>query len=198
MQSNTMNEKLSFQNIADLIVQKADVPKKTADTFAKAFFDTITDTLVAGEETVKVKGLGKYDFDVAYKNNLKIGKATVVVTGVDDYKGKIVKHFRITKRTNSFKLKSKKKTVRAASLKKRAKTFRVKSLMPAKGAKGKVTYKVKIGGKAGKAVSFRAGKIKVRKGAKKGVYKVKVTAKAAGNKTYKRGSRTATLTIKIK
>lgn len=60
MQSNTMNEKLSFQNIADLIVQKADVPKKTADTFAKAFFDTITDTLVAGEETVKVKGLGVF------------------------------------------------------------------------------------------------------------------------------------------
>lgn len=55
-----MNEKLSFQNIADLIVQKADVPKKTADTFAKAFFDTITDTLVAGEETVKVKGLGVF------------------------------------------------------------------------------------------------------------------------------------------
>ena len=55
-----MNEKLSFQNIADLIVQKADVPKKTAETFAKAFFDTITDTLVAGEETVKVKGLGVF------------------------------------------------------------------------------------------------------------------------------------------
>ncbi|MBR6201641.1 MAG: HU family DNA-binding protein [Bacteroidaceae bacterium] len=55
-----MNEKLSFQNIVDLIALKADISKKAADAFAKAFFDTITETLDAGDESVKVKGLGTF------------------------------------------------------------------------------------------------------------------------------------------
>ena len=148
--------------------------------------------------SVKVKSLSKGDFTVKYKNNVKIGKATVTVTGVGEYKGKIVKHFRITKRTNRFRLRKKTKTFRAAALRKRAKSLRIKAVMPAKGAKGKVTYKVKLSAKAKKAVSFKAGKIKVKKGAKKGVYRLKVTAKAAGTRIYKRGSRTAILTIRIR
>ena len=55
-----MNEKLSFQNIVDLIALKAGVSKKAADTFAKAFFDTLAETLEAGDESVKVKGLGTF------------------------------------------------------------------------------------------------------------------------------------------
>ena len=55
-----MNEKLSFQNIVDLIALKAGVSKKAADAFAKAFFDTIAETLDAGDESVKVKGLGTF------------------------------------------------------------------------------------------------------------------------------------------
>lgn len=55
-----MNEKLSFQNLSDSLAQKAGISKKVADTFAKAFFDTIVDALYMGEESIKVKGLGTF------------------------------------------------------------------------------------------------------------------------------------------
>ncbi|MBQ6964746.1 MAG: HU family DNA-binding protein [Bacteroidaceae bacterium] len=53
-----MNEKVSFQNISDALSQRAGVSKKVADSFTKAFFDTIVDALYGGEEAIKVKGLG--------------------------------------------------------------------------------------------------------------------------------------------
>ena len=55
-----MNEKLSFQNISDILAQKSGLSKKSADTFAKAFFDTIMDALYQGEESIKIKGLGTF------------------------------------------------------------------------------------------------------------------------------------------
>ena len=55
-----MNEKLSLQNVADVLAKKAGVSKKVADTFAKAFFDAIVEALSMGEDAVKVKGLGTF------------------------------------------------------------------------------------------------------------------------------------------
>lgn len=54
-----MNEKLSFQSIADTLAKKSGVSKKVADTFSKAFFDTIVEALGAGE-VIKIKGLGTF------------------------------------------------------------------------------------------------------------------------------------------
>ena len=54
-----MNEKLSFQSISDALARKSGVSKKVADTFSKAFFDTIVEALMAGE-TIKIKGLGTF------------------------------------------------------------------------------------------------------------------------------------------
>ena len=55
-----MNEKLSFQHVSDALAQKMGVPKKVADVFTKAFFDTVVDAFYMGEEVVKVKGLGTF------------------------------------------------------------------------------------------------------------------------------------------
>lgn len=54
-----MNEKLSFQNIVDTLARKAGVQKKVAETFSKAFFDTIVEAVSAGD-VVKIKGLGTF------------------------------------------------------------------------------------------------------------------------------------------
>ena len=54
-----MNEKLSFQNIADTLARKAGVQKKVAETFSKAFFDTIVEAVSAGD-VGKIKGLGTF------------------------------------------------------------------------------------------------------------------------------------------
>lgn len=55
-----MNEKLSFQNIVDALTQHSNIQKKVAESFAKAFFDTIIDALRGGEDVVKIKGLGTF------------------------------------------------------------------------------------------------------------------------------------------
>lgn len=55
-----MNEKLSIQSLADSLSEGTGVSKKVAETFTKAFFDTIVDALYMGEEVIKVKGLGVF------------------------------------------------------------------------------------------------------------------------------------------
>ena len=75
-----MNEKLSFQSIADALARKAGVQKKVADTFSKAFFDTIVEALVAGE-TLKIKGLGTFklvEVDDRESVNVSTGKRFVI------------------------------------------------------------------------------------------------------------------------
>lgn len=54
-----MNEKLSFQYIIDRLAQMSGVSKKVAESFSKAFFDTIIEALSAGE-SLKIKGLGTF------------------------------------------------------------------------------------------------------------------------------------------
>jgi len=54
-----MNEKLSFQNIIDKLAQGSGVSKKMAETFSKAFFETIIEVLSTGE-SIKIKGLGTF------------------------------------------------------------------------------------------------------------------------------------------
>ena len=49
------------------------------------------------------------------------------------------------------------------------------------------------------AVNTKTGKITVKKGLKKGTYKVKVKVKAAGNANYKASKeKTVTVTVKVK
>ena len=48
------------------------------------------------------------------------------------------------------------------------------------------------------AVNRKTGRVTVRKGLRKGTYKVKITVKAAGNTSYKPASGTATATIRVK
>ena len=56
----------------------------------------------------------------------------------------------------------------------------------------------KVSGKARFTVNKKTGKIKIKKGTKKGTYKVKVRVTAAGTDTYQPGSKTATVKIKVK
>ena len=90
------------------------------------------------------------------------------------------------------KANNKKFTVKALSEK--AKTFKAVTV---KGKKGKLTYKAKpIGKKAKKALKFKNGKITVKKGTKKGTYKMKVTVKAAATDGYL-ASKAVTKTVKV-
>lgn len=95
-------------------------------------------------------------------------------------------------------VKTSKKTVKAAKLKKKAMTV---NPITVQSAQGTVTYKITGGNKKSKKalkINSKTGKVKVKKKTKKGTYKVKVTVTAAGNDQYNAGSKTVTVTVKVK
>ena len=94
--------------------------------------------------------------------------------------------------------------VRYSKLKKKSqKIARSKAIKVSK-AKGKVTHKnigsKKTNKKYGKKITINAknGKITVKKGLKKGTYKVKVKVRAAGNSKYKALTKTVTFKIRVR
>lgn len=99
----------------------------------------------------------------------------------------------INKASNTAKVSAAKKTVKYSKVKKKAQT--VKPIKVSK-AQGKVTYKKSSG--SSKIKVAKNGKVTVKKGTKKGTYKVKVKVTAAGNGNYKAYTKTITVTVKVK
>lgn len=60
MKDSPMNEKLSLQFMADALSQRGGVPKKVAESFIRAFFDTIVESVKDGEDFVKIDGFGTF------------------------------------------------------------------------------------------------------------------------------------------
>ena len=130
-------------------------------------------------------------------------KATYTATGVKSYNckycGKVLKTEKIpklAKKKNTFKIKSKTVKAKRKTLKKKKVIIKRKNVFAIKGAKGKVTFK-KVKGNKKIAVS-KKGNITVKKGLKKGTYKIKVKVNASGTTAYKPITKTVTVTIKVK
>ena len=100
------------------------------------------------------------------------------------------------KKANPITVKAKKVTFKASKVKKKAQSVKASKAFTVKEARGKVTYKKTSGSK--KLSISKAGKVTVKKGAKKGTYKAKVKVTAAGNSKYKSGSKTVTLAVRVK
>ena len=103
---------------------------------------------------------------------------------------------KLAKKANTLSAKGKTVTLKAKSLKKKNQTVKLAKAITVKNAKGAVTFKKSSGNK--KITVAKNGKITVKKGLKKGTYKVKVKVTAAGNKEYKAAVKTVTVTIKVK
>ena len=88
-----------------------------------------------------------------------------------------------------------KKTLKVKNLKKKAASYKA---VKVSGNKGKVSYSAKATGKSKKALKFKNGKITVKKGTKKGTYKMTVTVKAAATDEYKAASKKVTVSVKVK
>ena len=89
-----------------------------------------------------------------------------------------------------------KATVKKFSVKKVKAGKKVFKAITVKKPVGTVTYK-KAGGSAKLTVNAKNGKITLKKGTKKGTYKIKVSVKAAGNDNYKAAAKTVTVTVKV-
>ncbi|MDO4859953.1 MAG: Ig-like domain-containing protein [Bacillota bacterium] len=125
---------------------------------------------------------------------------------VDKAKAAAVKKLSVVKKNNTIKAKG--KTVKAKYTKVKKKALKIKKTKAFKvtKAKGKVTYKrgkitakKKLLKQAKKKIKIaKNGKITLKKGLKKGTYKVKVKVRAAGNKYFKAKTRTVTVKIVVR
>lgn len=86
------------------------------------------------------------------------------------------------------------KTFTVFLLKKKSQSF---TLGASVNSKGTLSYK-KTSGSSGISVNSKTGKITVKKGMRKGTYKIKVQIKAAAKGNYKAGTKTVTVTVKVK
>lgn len=126
-----------------------------------------------------------------------VGTAKITVTAkeTDTYK-KAVKTItvKVAKGTPTVTAKVTSKTLKYTSVKKKSQSF---SLGAAVNSKGTLSYK-KTSGTSAITVNSKTGKIYVKKGLKKGTYKVKIQIKAAARGYYNAGSKTVTVTVKVK
>ena len=132
-----------------------------------------------GKVTIKGAGTAKITIKAAETTKYKRTSKTVTI--------------KVAKAAPVIKVKAASKSYKASALKKKAQSFK---LGASANSKGKVSFK-KTSGNAGIAVSS-TGKVTVKKGLKKGTYKVKVRVSAAANGSYKARSKTVTVTVKVK
>jgi len=105
--------------------------------------------------------------------------------------------FSYVKKANPLTVKGKTVKVKYSKLRKKTQTIaRTKAITVSKN-QGTVTY-AKAKGNKKITVDKKTGKIKVKKGLKKGTYKVKIKVTAAGNSWYKKATKTVTVKIKVK
>lgn len=99
---------------------------------------------------------------------------------------------------DSWSTKGKTASVKYSTLKKKSVTISRQSAISLSGCEYRnITYK-KISGNSKITVNSKSGSITVKKGLKKGTYKLKVKVLSAGGELYDDSYRTATVTIKVK
>ncbi len=142
------------------------------------------------------------DYTVSLDSGRKnAGTYIVTVNLKGNYSGTTMKKFIIKKAANPLKVKAKKASVSLAKLKKKNQTLAItRAVSFTKKGKGSMTYKLvsvnKTACKKYFKVDSKTGKITIKKGLKKGTYKVKIRMKAAGNGNYK-ASAVKNLTVQI-
>ena len=137
------------------------------------------------------------DYTVTYSSNVKVSDyACMTIKGKGKYTGKTKKYFKIVKTANPIKVTPKTATVKYSKLKKKSITLVRKDVVTVSNAKGAVTCK-KLRGNS-KITVTSAGKVKIKKGLKKGTYRIKARYTAKGNANYKSGSRIVTFKLRIK
>lgn len=131
---------------------------------------------------VTIKGVGTAKITVTAKETDTYRKAVKTIT------------VKVVKGTPTVTAKVTSKTLKYTSVKKSTQSF---SLGAAVNSKGTLSYK-KTYGTSAITVNSKTGKIYVKKGLKKGTYRVKIQIKAAARGYYNAGSKTVTVTVKVK
>ena len=88
-------------------------------------------------------------------------------------------------------------SVKSSALKKKDQCIAFKKVAKVQKSKGPVTY-AKASGNSKRKIDSKTGKITLKRGLRKGTYKVKIKVKDAGTKKYKASTKTVTIKIKVK
>ena len=141
------------------------------------------------------------NYTVAFSNSAPKNAGTYTVTVTmktmnQKYAGKTSVRYTIAKAGNPLTVKARTISLKKKTVKKKAKSFASAKWITVNSAQGKVTYK-KVKGSGRIAVASN-GKLTVRKGTKKGTYKITVSATAAGNANYKPITKSVIVTIRVK
>ena len=194
----TGSKDLTF-TIARAPIADASVDGVTSRTYnGKA--QTQTPVVKSGDRIL----LNGTDYKLSYKSNKNAGTATMTTTGIGNYTGTKSTTFTINKAANPLKIKAKTATVKGSTKGKKGTLKKTKKLAVTKVIKltnkgqGAKTYIKKSGNKK-ITIAKKTGKVTVKKGLKKGTYKVKVKVKAAGDANYNPSAwKVVTCKIKVK
>lgn len=160
---------------------------------------TYTGKAITQNITVKLGSItlkNKKDYTITYKNNKKVGTASITLKGKGKIKGTRTIYFKIKKGVNPLSVKGLSPSLKAANLKKKNQTLAVtKVIKITKKGQGKITYAKASGDK--RITIDKKGKVTVKKGTPKGNYTVKVNVTAAGNSNYNQITKPATFTVKV-
>lgn len=160
---------------------------------------TYTGKAVTQAITVKLGNTSlknKKDYTITYKNNKKVGTATVTIKGKGKIKGSKTLTFKINKADNPLKVTGKTAPLKAKNLNKKNQTIAVsKVIKVTKKGQGKVTY-AKADGDSRITIN-KSGKVTVKKGTPAGTYLIKAKVTAAGNSNYNKNTIPVTFTVKV-
>lgn len=126
-----------------------------------------------------------------------VGSATITVSAAatGDYKAASTKvTVKVAKGTPTIKVKTTSKTLKVAAVKKKAQKI---ALGASVNSKGKMSFKKASRNKV-ITVNTKTGALTVKKGLKKGTYKVKIQITSKATKSYNAGKKTVTVTVRIK
>lgn len=148
-------------------------------------------------KTVTINGkklvVGK-DCVIVGKKHKKSGKYVLVVKGIGNYSGKTELVFVIKKAKQVIKTSTEQKTYKAAQLKKKGARFNLKTKAVAK----TITYKVSTIKGTKNAKKYikvsKSGKVTIKKGLKKGAYRIVIKAKETKN--HKAGKKIIRIIVK--
>jgi len=134
--------------------------------------------------------------NLKYTNGLRVCVyRSVCWTGPWYYRYSVRVTARPGKSAQPMTVKAKSPKVKKSVVKKKKQTIAKAKAFTIKNAQGSVTFK-KTGGSKRLTIS-KSGKITVKKGTKKGTYKIKVKVTASGNGSYKAGSKTVTVKVRV-
>ena len=179
-----------IKKASDLVIASKKISVKAGNTVSCGATSTQELTYTSDDETIATVAA---DGTVT---GVKAGTAVITVKAAENDEfnaGEASVTVVVSKGTNKLAVKGKTVKVNYSKLAKKDK--KISSSIKVTNAAGKVTYVKKSGNKKIKVA--KNGKITIKKGLKKGTYKVKVTVKAAGNASYLGASKTATVKIVI-